>query len=303
MAEAKKDIDYYINLGTAGSGELVLENSIIGILGGQDSGKSVLAASVSKRFAGIPAATLTEIDDVIWLEAEPGSTDSVEGINHRIKEGNVVLLQKYIDEFKGNILEGTTAAFMVARELAKRTGANNLVFDSYSEYSAKLGTWLTNNPKLWESNSGNEDRNKYYRKLLAMNMGVFEEIQAFPGRKIVTVHGKADFSDLEKNPEQKERAIRQDKANNSLASVNPHIEGAAREAFIRKCSLILGTRKIDSGGGKIVRDVTATFNPQVDLATKNRFEFRVAAKPPFNIGEIIKMARGDHLLDFKAIVK
>lgn len=282
------------------STDLLLKNSIVGILGAQETGKSCLAASISEFWRGVPAPEPITLSDVGWISIEPGSTDSVEGLNYKIPE--VIDWNFFYRQHQDPVL-----ATVLSLQFAQAKGYKNLVLDSISDLSVKVEGWLSKQLDHASANAATkEDTQKYYRVALRCINEILETIASYDGLKLVVVHGKADLSDLrladikdnEKKAAEKEKLERQDAATNQRASVLPSIVGSAKQVFINRCSLIIGTRKVVEKGQEVIK-VSANFDEKADLAVKNRFKYRLKGELPFCVRQIIAAARGEMELEDK----
>lgn len=288
MADTKV-LDKYKSL-MAGQSNAPLSNSIIGLLGPMSSGKTTLACTASDFCPDtLPAAKMTDLEDVAVIPVEDGGVDSLVGLRLRVPPKNVIPFSAILADVKHPV-----QAWSISVDLARASGATKLVGDSISQLDVLLQGWLnTEEGKLqWGG-----DKFAMFRYSLGAHQVILAKVKEFLGLKVMTFTPQAVLDDLKADGTEKvqaallmdQKAQRIDKAQGTIAQADLilGLTGKARELWTRDMSLLLGLQQVKEGSG-YVRQILTTFNEKSGLATKSRFEGILA---PVEEGPLCKIIR------------
>lgn len=287
----QKTLEKYQKMMSA-KAEMPLANSIIGLLGAQNSGKTATACTISDFCpAELPAVKLTDLDDVCVIAVEDGGVDALVPLKLRVK--NVVPFGAIMSDVKHPV-----QAFDVALDLAKASGATKLVIDSLSQWDTLLQGWLstTEGELVWGG-----DKFKKYAYSLGAHQVVLSKLKEFQGIKIINLLPQAVFDDLKVDGTEKAGVAiamdkgmeRRDKALGAISQADliPSLTGKARELWTRDLSLLLALQQVKQKDGSYAREMLTQFEDKSGLACKSRFGSILNPREEMHLGKLVKKIR------------
>jgi hypothetical protein len=271
-----------------------MDNSTILLVGPQSAGKTTLALTASDFCPDIlPAQKLTDLEDIAVIPVDDGAVDSVVALKLRVPPKNIIPFGTILADVRHPI-----AAWGIAVDLARQTGANKLLGDSISQLDVLLQAWLNTEEgkKEWGG-----DKFAMFRYSLGAHQITLSKFKEFVGLRMATFHAQAALDDLDTKGQEKgatalkmdQAQTRKDKANGVIAQADLilGVTGKARDIWPRDASLVLGCVQ-EKLGDKYVRRVYTQFADGPSIVAKSRFEGILPAVLEENhLGKAIRMIR------------
>lgn len=276
------------------SGEDFLERVRFGVFGPPGSGKTTVAASMSKYWKGpTKQKKITHLSDLYWLSVDQNATACLEALGYRVNEIRLTdgLMRKPKPGEKKDYIAHPLLAY---REMLKRAymaikeGAETIVLDTWSELNATYKAYILDK-------MGTEDLSIDNRPLYG-TLGDWEEaglrkLLELPCHIIFLCHIKEhiDYGDG--------RASRK-----RLAALTPHGEVefepdlAGRIAKVYERIVDLGmaiqVRKAPGKGGQFTRTLCTMTNSEGYLG-KSRFLDILSSEEPADLGKIMQKLKAN----------
>lgn len=283
----QKLIERYREKATSTAVKSTMTESIILVYGPYGAGKTLLALTASKLFAGFPnKGERIFCDDLCVIQVDPAATDGYKSIGY---DCHVIRYREILAEVKH-----PETAMEIAIALAKETGAKYFVLDTVSQYDIDALGYLNENPELYSTNAGFVDTRKMWGQLKEAHRKTYTRFMELPGVKLALAHATALVDDLQfEKDDQKEARLRKEKvAMPGNPSIVPKITGASKDVWMGANSLQVYLRVTELPGGKGLNRVLETeYKGTVDAATKNRFSHLIGINPEFNLAKLIEQIR------------